>query len=96
SDEPLTECAKCGQSGSARRLLSASAFHLKGSGWYKTDYSSSNGGSKSSGTNGASDSGSAPDSGSSTSEGSESKASSTASGATATTTEKKGATSSEG
>ena len=33
----------------AKRILSASAFHLKGTGWYKTDYasSSSSGGGKS-------------------------------------------------
>lgn len=29
------DCPKC-----AQRLVSASAFHLKGSGWYKTDYAS--------------------------------------------------------
>jgi putative FmdB family regulatory protein len=39
SDEPLTECPETGQK--VQRLISSSAFHLKGSGWYKTDYSSS-------------------------------------------------------
>lgn len=33
-------CPKC-----AERLISASAFHLKGTGWYKTDYSSGSNGS---------------------------------------------------
>jgi len=36
SDEPLTTHAECG--GSVRRLLSAPAFQLKGTGWYATDY----------------------------------------------------------
>lgn len=36
SDPLLKKCPKCG--GKIEKLLSASAFHLKGSGWYKTDY----------------------------------------------------------
>jgi putative FmdB family regulatory protein len=36
SDAPLTECPKCG--GVVHKLQSAPAFHLKGSGWYITDY----------------------------------------------------------
>ncbi len=36
SDPPLTECPRC--SGSLRKLISQSTFHLKGSGWYVTDY----------------------------------------------------------
>ena len=40
TDPALTECPQCkGQH--VRRLISATAFHLKGSGWYKTDYGSS-------------------------------------------------------
>lgn len=42
SDEPLTIHAECG--GPVEQLLSAPAFHLKGSGWYATDYGK--GGSK--------------------------------------------------
>lgn len=38
-DPPETSCPKCG--GSLEKLLSAPAFHLKGSGWYKTDYAGS-------------------------------------------------------
>ena len=38
SEEPLTVCPDTGQP--VKRLVSASAFHLKGSGWYKTDYAS--------------------------------------------------------
>ncbi len=36
SDPVLTTCAHCG--GSLNKLISQSAFHLKGSGWYVTDY----------------------------------------------------------
>lgn len=41
SDEPLSECPDCARDGIAskvKKLVSAAAFHLKGSGWYKTDY----------------------------------------------------------
>jgi putative FmdB family regulatory protein len=37
SDPPLSECGQC--HGGLRKLLSMSTFHLKGSGWYVTDYS---------------------------------------------------------
>lgn len=37
-----TELAKCPDCGTeCKKLISASSFQLKGSGWYKTDYSSS-------------------------------------------------------
>jgi len=36
SDEPLTTCSSC--SGKLHKLISHSSFHLKGSGWYVTDY----------------------------------------------------------
>lgn len=36
SDKPLTKCPQC--SGKLHKLISQSAFHLKGSGWYVTDY----------------------------------------------------------
>jgi len=36
SDPPITVCPKCG--GPVHKLQSAPAFHLKGSGWYITDY----------------------------------------------------------
>jgi len=36
SDAPLTTCPNC--SGKLRKLISHSAFHLKGTGWYVTDY----------------------------------------------------------
>ncbi len=37
SEDPLTTCPACG--GSLSKLISNCAFHLKGSGWYVTDYS---------------------------------------------------------
>jgi len=36
SDAPLTTCSHC--KGSLKKLISQSTFHLKGSGWYVTDY----------------------------------------------------------
>ncbi len=36
SDKPLSKCRRC--SGKLHKLISQSAFHLKGSGWYVTDY----------------------------------------------------------
>ena len=36
SDQPLTTCSSC--SGELNKLISHSAFHLKGTGWYVTDY----------------------------------------------------------
>ena len=40
SDAPLTECSHC--CGEMRKLISMSTFHLKGSGWYTTDYAGKN------------------------------------------------------
>ena len=36
SDKPLSKCRHC--SGKLHKLVSQSSFHLKGSGWYVTDY----------------------------------------------------------
>ena len=36
SDKPLTKCKYC--SGKLHKLISHSSFHLKGTGWYVTDY----------------------------------------------------------
>ena len=36
SDDPVTECPTCGSP--VQKLASAPAFHLKGTGWYVTDY----------------------------------------------------------
>ncbi|RPH47503.1 MAG: zinc ribbon domain-containing protein [Desulfobacteraceae bacterium] len=38
SDKPLSRCRIC--SGKLQKLISQNSFHLKGSGWYVTDYSS--------------------------------------------------------
>ena len=37
SDPPLDKCRLCGAD-NPEKLVSAAAFHLKGSGWYQTDY----------------------------------------------------------
>jgi len=39
SDKPLSRCKKC--SGKLHKLISHSSFHLKGTGWYATDYANS-------------------------------------------------------
>lgn len=45
SDAPLTDCPACGEVGLKKRL-SAPAFHLKGTGWYETDFKNSGKGKK--------------------------------------------------
>jgi putative FmdB family regulatory protein len=42
SDLPLTKCEHC--NGKMKKIMSQSTFHLKGSGWYVTDYASKSGG----------------------------------------------------
>lgn len=37
SEEALTDCPVCKET-ALKKLISASAFHLKGSGWYVTDF----------------------------------------------------------
>ena len=41
SDDPLTECPACKQH-ELKKLVSAAAFHLKGNGWYATDFKNGN------------------------------------------------------
>src|SRR3984957_15146501 len=41
ADEPLKSHPECG--GDVEKLFSAPAFHLKGTGWYATDYAKGNG-----------------------------------------------------
>ena len=36
TEDPLKKCPSCGRK--VTKLISQSAFHLKGSGWYATDY----------------------------------------------------------
>jgi putative FmdB family regulatory protein len=40
SDAPLTDCPACRET-ALKKKLSAAGFHLKGSGWYVTDFRSS-------------------------------------------------------
>ena len=37
SDDPAKTCPECGEN-SLRKLVSAAAFKLKGTGWYETDF----------------------------------------------------------
>jgi len=46
SDPPFSHCPKCG--GEMKKLISSPAIQFKGSGFYKTDYASSNSSSSSS------------------------------------------------
>ncbi len=43
SDAPLTRCEQC--RGKLHKIISQSSFHLKGSGWYATDYAGKSGSS---------------------------------------------------
>jgi putative FmdB family regulatory protein len=43
SDKPLSTCSRC--SGKLHKLISQSSFHLKGTGWYVTDYANKSGSS---------------------------------------------------
>ena len=40
SDAPLTTCTSCGKE-TFSKMLTAAGFHLKGSGWYATDFKNS-------------------------------------------------------
>lgn len=53
TDEPLKRalCPYCGKRAAVTKLISRSSFHLKGSGWYATDYGKN--GAKSSGSDDA-------------------------------------------
>ena len=44
SDSPLAECKLC--HGKMKKLISHNTFHLKGTGWYVTDYASKSGGTQ--------------------------------------------------
>jgi putative FmdB family regulatory protein len=45
SDPPVKKCERCG--GRLRKRLTAAAFHLKGSGWYRDGYASARPGTES-------------------------------------------------
>lgn len=44
SDPNLETCPECG--GEVQKLISHSSFHLKGNGWYVTDYAGKNAGNQ--------------------------------------------------
>jgi putative FmdB family regulatory protein len=46
TDAPVSKCPSCGER-KVERLVSLSSFHLKGSGWYVTDYGGKKSGSES-------------------------------------------------
>ena len=78
TEDPLRECVFC--SGKVRKLISRSSFHLKGSGWYVTDYarkSGDNGSKEPSGPSKETDKSSKESSGESKSSPSEKKPAST-------------------
>jgi putative FmdB family regulatory protein len=70
SDPPAQACNVC--SGEVQKLISRSAFHLKGSGWYVTDY----------GRNGSKDSGKQDKSSADTASTTEGSGSTTSTGST--------------
>ncbi len=48
TDDPLSKCKFC--HGNVQKLISNSSFHLKGTGWYVTDYARKSGNNNSSGS----------------------------------------------
>lgn len=91
SDPPADSCPSC--TGTVQKLISRSAFHLKGDGWYVTDYarkSGSNGSSDSKSTSSANEN--STDSTSQSSTSSESKTSSEGSASTSKASSKSSAT----
>lgn len=57
SEDPLTVCTACG--GTLQKIISNCAFHLKGSGWYVTDYAGGRANSSAADTSGKSANGAA-------------------------------------
>ena len=41
TDDPLSQCISC--QGNVQKLISNTSFHLKGTGWYVTDYANKSG-----------------------------------------------------
>jgi putative FmdB family regulatory protein len=54
SDPPLAECEMC-HSHKVKKVISQSTFHLKGTGWYVTDYASKSGATSAKGPEKSSD-----------------------------------------
>ena len=86
SDPPLQTCPVC--DGTVQKLISRSAFHLKGDGWYVTDYarkSGSNGKSETTSTEETSSASSSSENSKSESSNSSSKSSETSSSSSSST-----------
>ena len=49
SDKPIAKCSRC--AGKLQKLISQSTFHLKGTGWYVTDYAGKSSSSSTPATN---------------------------------------------
>jgi putative FmdB family regulatory protein len=87
SDPPLETCPNC--EGTVQKLISRSTFHLKGDGWYVTDYARKSGNNGKSETTGASETSSASsssDNSKSDSSGSSSKSTETSSSSSSSST----------
>ena len=93
SDAPIDKCPACGST--VHKMQSAPAFHLKGTGWYATDYAKSGSttdskggkdGKKPEGASGSTDSSSGSDKPSSSDSGSTSASSSSGAAAPASST----------
>jgi len=97
SDKPLTTCPTCRRK--VTKLISSTTFHLKGSGWYITDYArkGESGGAKSEKKTDKADKSDAASASSDTgsSDGSSSSDSSSSSAKTTKTSDKKGGKKSE-
>jgi putative FmdB family regulatory protein len=74
SDPLVTKCPKCG--GAVHKLMSSPAFHLKGTGWYATDYAKKDSGAPSKNDSGSKSSGDSKEKSESKSDGDSSKAAS--------------------
>jgi putative FmdB family regulatory protein len=72
SDSKLVDCPECGEP-DLRKLVSAAAFRLKGSGWYETDFKTGSKKNVSGGDSGSTDSGGSSNSTTSGSASTESK-----------------------
>lgn len=86
SDPPLETCPTC--EGTVQKLISRSTFHLKGDGWYVTDYarkSGNNGKNEAKSTSETSAASSSSDSNSSDSSSSSSKSTETSSSSSSST-----------
>ena len=59
SDAPLKKCPACGKS-AMKKLISSTAFRLKGGGWYKDGYSGAKERSQDGGDGGACSTGTCP------------------------------------